>query len=249
MTSITGYRSYDTLSGNDNDNSPVVFIQSTDWFEHEQFSQEVRFTGNLVNDTVHFTVGGIYYDASTRPLSRIHTPFSGFGPPGFPTFSFLNDDIADVEVLAGFANVAWDLTDALTLEGGVRITDEKKDYTFGRLNPDGVGDYLPLSNPTNPLTGWTGSYSDTVPDYRAALSYQFTPDMTGLCPVRDRPQGWRHFAPALQLPPDPSLRSGDAGFLRAGFQNRSARSQASPEWFGLPHGLPGLSGHSAGVRG
>jgi len=177
IKSITGYREYDTLSGNDNDNSPVVFIQSTDWFGHRQFSQEVRFTGNLVNNTVHFTVGGIYYDAATRPLSRIHTPFSGFGPPGFPTFSFLNDDIADVEVLAGFANVAWDLTDALTLEGGIRITDEQKDYTFGRYNPDGVGDYLPLSNPGNPLSGWTGTYSDTVDDYRLALSYEFLPDM------------------------------------------------------------------------
>jgi iron complex outermembrane receptor protein len=177
LKSITGYREYDTLSGNDNDNSPVVFIQSTDWFSHRQFSQEVRFTGNLVDNTVHFTVGGIYYDASTRPLSRIHTPFSGFGPTGFPTFSFLNDDIADVEVLAGFANVAWDMTDALTLEGGIRITDEQKDYTFGRYNPDGVGDYLPLSNPNNPLSGWTGTYKDTVDDYRVALSYEFMPAM------------------------------------------------------------------------
>nr|MBO2512727.1 TonB-dependent receptor [Gammaproteobacteria bacterium] len=174
--SITGYRTYDTLSGHDNDASPVVFIQSTDWFEHEQLSQEFRVTGNLVDGTVHFTVGGIYYEAKTRPLSRIHTPFSGFGPPGQSTFSFLNDDTSDMEVLAAFANAAWDITDALTLEGGIRVTDEQKDYTFGRLNPDGRGDYLPLSNPSNPLTGWTGTYQDTVTDYRAALSYRLSDD-------------------------------------------------------------------------
>lgn len=177
IKSITGYRNYHTLSGNDNDNSPVVFIQSTDWFEHEQKSQELRFIGNLLDNTVHFTVGGIWYDAATRPLSRIHTPFSGFGPPGFPTFSFLNDDTADVTVKAGFANVGWDITSALTIEGGFRITDEQKDYTFGRLNPDGQGDYLPLSNPTNPLTGFTGTYADTVDDYRVALSYKLTDDV------------------------------------------------------------------------
>jgi iron complex outermembrane receptor protein len=176
LKSITGYRTYDTLSGMDNDASPVVFIQSTDWFEHEQFSQELRLTGDLVDGTVHFTVGGIYYEAETRPLSRIHTPFSGFGPPGQPTFSFLNDDTADMDVAAAFANAAWDITDALTLEGGIRVTDEQKDYTFGRLNPDGSGDYLPLSNPDNPLTGWTGTYKDSVTDYRAALSYRVTPD-------------------------------------------------------------------------
>ncbi|MFO7275483.1 MAG: TonB-dependent receptor [Pseudomonadota bacterium] len=176
LKSITGYRTYDTLSGMDNDNSPVVFIQSTDWFKHHAFSQEVRFTGNVLDNRVHFTVGGIYYDASTRALSRIHTPFSGFGPTGFPTFSFLNDDTADMEVLAGFANVAWDITSALTLETGFRLTDEQKDYTFGRLNPDGRSDYLPLSNPDNPLTGWTGTYEDTVDDYRVALSYEVLAD-------------------------------------------------------------------------
>ncbi len=176
LKSITGYRTYDTLSGMDNDGSPIAWIQSTDWFEHEQFSQEIRVTGNMVDGTVHLTVGGIYYDASTRPLSRIHTPFSGFGPPGFPTFSFLNDDTADMEVLAAFANAAWDITDAITLEGGIRVTDERKDYTFGRLNPDGRGDYIPLSNPGNPLTGWTGTYEDTLTDYRVALSYRLSDD-------------------------------------------------------------------------
>jgi iron complex outermembrane receptor protein len=176
LKSITGYREYSTLSGQDNDNSPVVFIQSTDWFEHDQFSQELRLSGDLRDNTVHMTIGGIYYSATTRPLSRIHTPFSGFGPTGFPTFSFLNDDTADMEVLAGFGNVAWDITDALTLETGIRMTDEQKDYTFGRLNPDGRSDYLPLSNPNNPLTGFTDTYSDKVWDYRAALSYEITSD-------------------------------------------------------------------------
>jgi iron complex outermembrane receptor protein len=174
LKSITGYRKYDTLSGNDNDNSPVVFIQSTDWFSHRQFSQEVRLAGNFVDNTVHFTIGGIYYDASTHALSRIHTPFSGFGPPDKPSFSFLNDDTATMKVKAGFANVAWDVTDALTLEGGIRATNQKKDYEFGRFNPDGRGDYLPLSNPTNPLSGYVGTYKATVTDYRAAASYKIT---------------------------------------------------------------------------
>ncbi len=177
LKSITGYRSYTSESGNDNDNSPVVYIQTSDWYEHEQFSQEVRLNGSLFEDTVFFTVGGIYYDASTRPLSRIHTPFSGFGPADRPTFSFLNDDTSDMTVYAGFANVAWDITDALTVEGGVRVTDETKDYTFGRLNPDGRSDYLPLSNPLNQLTGFTDTYAETITDYRAVASYNFSPDL------------------------------------------------------------------------
>jgi len=177
IKSITGYRKFDTTSGMDNDGSPVVFIQSTDWYEHSQFSQELRLMGKLANDTVHFTIGGIYYDSSTRALSRIHTPFSRFSTdPGKPTFSFLNDDTATMRVLAGFANAAWDVTDALTLEGGIRVSDEKKEYTFGRLNPDGIGDYLPLSNPDNPLSGWSDTYKATITDYRAVASYKLNRD-------------------------------------------------------------------------
>jgi len=177
IKSITGYRTYDSASGNDNDNSPVVFIQSQGLFEHEQFSQELRLNGSFVNDTVSFTLGGIYYDASTRYMDRIHTPFTPFCGAATPCFSFLNDDTADLTVKAGFANAAWEPMEGLTIEGGIRVTDEKKDYTFGRYNPDGVGEYLPLSNPDNPLNGLTDTYSSTITDYRAVLSYKFTPDI------------------------------------------------------------------------
>src|SRR5690606_9833755 len=98
IQSITGYRTYDSVSGNDNDQSPVVFIQSQGLFEHDQFSQELRLSGSLADDTVSFTVGGIYYDSSTRYLDRIHTPFSDFCALATPCFSFLNDDTADLTV-------------------------------------------------------------------------------------------------------------------------------------------------------
>jgi iron complex outermembrane receptor protein len=175
--SITGYRHYYSLSGSDNDNSPVVFIQDESKFYHNQFSEEARLSGNFFDNTVHFTLGAYYYDADTRYDARIHTPFSGFGPPDKPTFDFINDDTASLTSYAGFANLAWDITPKLTAEGGFRLTHEKKDYLFGRYNPNGIGDFLPLSNPANPLTGYIGKYSETIPDYRAVLSYHFTRDI------------------------------------------------------------------------
>ncbi|MBO9604170.1 MAG: TonB-dependent receptor [Novosphingobium sp.] len=177
IKSITGYRHYYSLSGSDNDNSPVVFIQDESKFYHNQFSQEVRLSGNFVDNTVHFTIGGYYYDADTRYDARIHTPFSGFCAAATPCFDFINDDTASLTSYAGFVNLGWDITDKLTAEGGFRLTHEKKDYLFGRFNPDGVGDFLPLSNPNNPLSGYVGKYSETIPDYRAVLSYHLTPDV------------------------------------------------------------------------
>ncbi|HWK42879.1 MAG TPA: TonB-dependent receptor [Croceibacterium sp.] len=178
LKSITGYRKYDSLAGDDNDGSPVVFIQEQQLMEHEQFSQELRLSGSLVDNTVHFTVGGIYFDQQTRYYNKNDTPFGGFGTPSQPTFAFINDDVVDLYQIAGFGNVSWELTDALTLEGGLRVTHEKKDYLFGRFAFDGSGDpFEPLSNPANPLNGRVGTFEGTIVDYRAAASYKITPDV------------------------------------------------------------------------
>ena len=192
IKSITGYRHYFSRSSDDNDNSPVAFIGGAySDFTHNQFSQELRLSGSFADDKVHATIGGIYYDADTRYDGRIHTPFSGFGeyavfPCGGtlpacvvskPTFSFINDDTAKLKVEAGFGNISWNVTDALTLEGGIRVTHEQKDYHYARLNPDGRSDYLPLSNPSNPLTGQVGTYKGTTTDYRAVASYMINADV------------------------------------------------------------------------
>ncbi len=175
LKSITGYRTMASQTGSDNDHSPVVFIQDDSDYVHEQFSQEVRLAGQF--DPIDFVVGAFYYDAATRYNARIHTPFSGFCPAATPCFSFINDDTADMTTYAGFANAAWAVTDALTVEGGIRVTREKKEYLYNRLNPNGVGDYLPLSNPSNPLTGFVGTYEETITDYRAVASYKLTDDV------------------------------------------------------------------------
>ncbi|MGX7894628.1 TonB-dependent receptor [Tsuneonella sp. HG222] len=177
LKSITGYRHMFSETGSDNDHSPVVFIQDDSDYSHKQFSQELRLAGQFLNDTVDVVLGAYYYDAATRYNARIHTPFSGFCPAATPCFSFINDDTADLRSYAGFANAAWAVTDRLTLEGGIRLTHEKKEYTYNRLNPNGVGDYLPLSNPGNPLTGFVGVYEETITDYRAVASYKVTDDI------------------------------------------------------------------------
>lgn len=179
LKSITGFRHMFSHTGSDNDHSPVVFIQDASDYTHEQFSQEVRLAGQFLDDALDVIVGGFFYDASTRYDARIHTPFSGFCPAETPCFSFINDDTADLTSYAGFVNVAWAATEALVLEGGFRLTHEKKDYLYNRLNPDGNGDFLPLSNPTNPLTGFVGTYEETIPDYRAVVSYKITDDIMG----------------------------------------------------------------------
>jgi len=180
LKSITGYRKYDSFAGDDNDSSPIAFIQEQQLMQHKQFSQEGRLSGELADGAVHFTLGGIYFYQRTRYFNKNDTPFAGFGTPEQPTFAFINDDYVVLRQKAGFANLSWDATDRLTLEGGIRVTHEKKDYHYGRFAFDGSGEpYLPLSQPTNPLNGRVGTYEGTIVDYRAVASYKFTPDVMG----------------------------------------------------------------------
>ena len=175
LKSITGYRHYFSRSSDDNDNSPIAYIGGVySDFTHDQTSEEVRLSGAFLDKKLHATIGGIYYTDSTRYNGRILTPFSGFGTPSKPTFDFINDDTSKLKTYAGFGNISFDVTSALTLEGGLRVTHEQKDYHYGRYNIDGVTDYLPLSNPANPLTGQVGQYKGTNVDYRAVAQYRFS---------------------------------------------------------------------------
>jgi iron complex outermembrane recepter protein len=175
---ILGYRIYDSLSGDDNDGSPIVFIQEQQLFKHKQFSSESRLSGSLMDDTLHFTVGGIYFYQRTRYYNKNDTPFAGFGTASQPTFAFINDDFVVLRQEAGFGNLSWDATDKLTFEGGIRYTHEKKDYHFGRFAFNGDGSaYQPLSNPANPLNGRVGTFDGSNTDYRAVAQYRFTPNI------------------------------------------------------------------------
>jgi iron complex outermembrane receptor protein len=178
--SITGYRTYDSFAGDDNDGSPIVYIMEQQLMQHKQFSQEGRLSADLADNTLHVTVGGIYFYQRTRYYNKNDTPFAGFGTPSQPTFAFINDDHVILRQHAGFGNVSWETTDRLTFEGGIRVTHEKKDYHYGRFAFDGSGEpYLPLSQPTNPLNGRIGTYEGTNVDYRAVASYKFTPRVMG----------------------------------------------------------------------
>ncbi len=172
LKSITAYRTYDSLSGMDNDNSPIVYLAGHYIQNHEQFSQELRLSGSAFDGAVDYTLGGIYYDGETFAWNKNHTLFVS-GDLNTPTATFIGINTATLTSYAGFANVAWRLSDALTLEGGIRATRVEKEFTFDYLNFDAKSVYLPQAV----IDGSAGDYSDTVLDYRAVVSYEFTPDL------------------------------------------------------------------------
>ncbi|HWW66144.1 MAG TPA: TonB-dependent receptor [Sphingomonadaceae bacterium] len=173
IVSITAYRQYHSRSAADLDLSPLPIDQQSADIRFWSFSQEVRVNGSLgANNLVEYTIGGFYLDQ--RTINGLEADFR-YTP--FP-LQFEQDDPVNADTKAAFGQIILNATDKLKLIGGLRYTEEHKDYLFRRINRDGT--LNPFLNPAgNPIDGRTGIYNGNRVDYRASLQYQFTPGVMG----------------------------------------------------------------------
>ena len=130
LTSISGYRDFSSQFSNDSDLSPLVLNNSYNDLNVSFYSQELRLGGSFANDRVFWTVGGYFSQQDTdfpyvQDLRTAGLQFASLG------------EIVNAKSLAFFAQATWELLDGLTLNGGVRRTDESKDYKFSRRYVDG----------------------------------------------------------------------------------------------------------------
>jgi iron complex outermembrane receptor protein len=209
LTSITAYRDYENQFAEQTDASPVGVQILLEKQVHHQFTQELRLNGSIAS--VDYTLGGFYLNQNGGLNARVGLPWVAFdfihGPDSTPA-----------ETWAVFGNAEWHATDALTIAGGVRYSDETKDYTYLRHNADGTtivpGGYNAL---VAGLNGTSSHFSGTRTDYRVAVNYQFTPDMMGYVLTSTGYKGGgvnpRPFYPSQALPFGPEkLTAYEAGF-------------------------------------
>ena len=178
FTSITGYRHVKGTSGIDVDGSPLEILLQQFTYRHEQFTEEARLSGQFGDGLVDATVGGFYYDASDRIYGRNSIPTL--------LFDFYQDDHVSNRSLSAFAHAEVHVTDKLNLIGGLRYTNDKKTYAFGRLNLDGT-EPSPVFFAPNflvaGLDGLTGTYKGDHVDYRAGINYDVTDDVMAYAQV------------------------------------------------------------------
>jgi len=161
LTSITAYRAYASYFPTDADLSPLAHSLGVTDLDFWSISQELRLSGRVGN-ILDWTVGGFYMDQKSTAYSFQDLRYS-------PLPAFQQNDPVNANTIAAFANVEFHATDRLTLIGGLRYTEEHKDYTFVRLLPNGD-----VQNPA--IHGRVGTYDHNRFDYRAALQYEITPD-------------------------------------------------------------------------
>ncbi|NOW45323.1 iron complex outermembrane receptor protein [Novosphingobium sp. SG751A] len=164
---ISAYQRYKGSYGSDLDLTPYSTNSANYIYNHEQFTQEIRLNGSSLDNRLDWTVGGFYYKATSR--------FGGvtFIAPGTAAQNFyVTQDRIPARSISGFAHASYKLTDALTLTGGIRYTDDRKTYTYGRLNPYDVSQ--PAYTVAGAINGVTGQFAATRWDYRANAEYRWS---------------------------------------------------------------------------
>ncbi|MHB9880636.1 TonB-dependent receptor [Pacificimonas sp. ICDLI1SI03] len=101
-------------------------LPSDSW--HEQFSQEIKVTGEALDGMIDY-VGGIYYINETNEtnFANITLPLSGVAGASVSGDRIVSND---TEAYAGYLQGDFHATDRLTLTAGVRYTDEHKTIGF-----------------------------------------------------------------------------------------------------------------------
>ena len=124
LTNIFGWRDYEATNLSDIDASIATVFHAGTNIQHEQFSNELRYSGRFF-DRADITVGGYYFTQDiayqeNRILPQRGLDFSGGG-------------LIDHETWAIFASTDIDLNDTLTLTLGGRYSYEEKDAQIATL--------------------------------------------------------------------------------------------------------------------
>ena len=231
---ISSWRKYDSSWAQDVDNSPAASQQLLQTITHWQWSQELRFNGSM-GDALDYTVGGFYFKQDGTLQARVDLNYAGIdfvhGPDPTPSDS-----------AAAFVHTVWHAGDSLDVSAGVRYTQDSKDYTYHRHNPDGS---LPAPctgfpfAPTQPpncvlagLNGAQGHFEGDQLDWRLAVDFSFSDDVMAYGSVATGYKGGginpRPFFLTQVLPFDPeTLLTYEVGFKADLLDNRMRVNMAA----------------------
>ena len=179
VKSISAYRDTDGSCNRDADGSPLNITHTSNFdYSHWQFSQELQATGRLFDERLSY-VAGLYY-FTEEGSDPIIVPLSD----AFGTV-ILEDVLIDNSSYAAYVQATFDVTEALALTAGIRVTEDKKDFfttqflevgTAGPMNPflmfPPVGLRIPLVPPASFVES---DFSDVSP--RFAIEYQWSDDL------------------------------------------------------------------------
>ncbi len=118
IKSITGYREMEMESSRDGDNTPANIFATRDMYDHEQISQELQFSGQLMDERLQWLVGLYYFQEEGSNINPVILPVGSLQSGGF----------YDNDSYAAFFQSTYSVNDQLDLTFGIRYTEDTKRY-------------------------------------------------------------------------------------------------------------------------
>ena len=164
IKSITAYRQTDGEFFRDPDNSPLVITHTSNPdYDHEQFTQELTFTGEF--GRLEY-VAGLFY-LTEQGTDNVFVPLA-------PSLGFITN-LADIDndSVAAYGQVTWHLNDRWRLTGGLRYTEDDKTFTpFQRILFGAAGPAPGVSVPLIPDDTVNARFDQTT----GRLAVEFVPN-------------------------------------------------------------------------
>jgi len=141
LTSITGWRSVDEDIWTDFDAEPLVLFETKRPQGSGQFSEELRLSGDVIEDVLGFTLGWFYYDAhyslfqSTDLDVCVFVPGCPSGAPGAASFQTVTQAHQSMYSNGYFGQLIWSVTPKLNLYAGGRWTIDDKQFDISPPDP------------------------------------------------------------------------------------------------------------------
>ncbi|MEZ5502287.1 MAG: TonB-dependent receptor [Halioglobus sp.] len=187
MTSITGYINRNEYARLEYDANHFEFLTVESNTDYEQFSQEIRFTGNIGD--VALTNGLYYWDSNYDTHSATYDLFEWLA--GLPDGSYGTiSQHGKTESYAAFSSADWAVTEKITLSAGLRYTYEEK-----TLEPVGQQFYLADGTPLQPPVSAVHVSADWDKwSPRVDAQYNFTENLMAYASYSGGFQKWRLFS-------------------------------------------------------
>ncbi|PNU04388.1 TonB-dependent receptor [Novosphingobium guangzhouense] len=216
VKSITALRRINGTFAQDRDGSNLGINYVYDTFTQKQFSQEFQIVGKALDGRLNWVTGLYFFKEKGKDIN----------PIDFLVVYANSGGYYDYKNWAAFAQLGFEITDGLTLTGGIRYTDDRKSYLPDQYVISTLEPFLSIPTGTRivPYEWVDANVKKWTP--MANLSWQATPDLMAYVTYSQGFKGGgytqRVFPPEESLPsfrPE-TVDSYEAGFKLMALGNR-----------------------------
>lgn len=129
LNTVTGYEAYDRFRDIDQDFTPLVIFESITTDSAWQFSEDIKASGALFDDTFEWSLGGWFL---MEKMKFDQTQYTALAVAG-SNASFIRTWSQDTYGFAAWGEFDWEFLDDFSLKGGIRYNWEEKTFDYVRV--------------------------------------------------------------------------------------------------------------------